>query len=62
MKQQRDNTTYPELGPSSAYVFGKVNNLYELQLGYGREYVILPGALEGNMSIWLRLQAGVSLG
>lgn len=61
IKQQRQNIAYPELGASNAFVFGKINNVYQLQLGYGREQLLLPGLLEGNMTISLRYQAGFSL-
>jgi hypothetical protein len=61
IKQERTNTTWPELGSGSPYVFGKINNLYTLQLGHGREFLLLPGLLEGNMNISLRMQAGVAL-
>ncbi|PZF73745.1 hypothetical protein [Taibaiella soli] len=61
VKQQKGNTAFPELGAASPYVFGKINNLYTLQLGYGKEYLLLPGLLEGNMSVSLRVQAGASM-
>jgi len=61
VKQQRDNIAYPALGPAAPYVFGKINNLYLLQLGHGREFLLLPGVLEGNISISMRFQAGLSL-
>jgi hypothetical protein len=61
IKQQQSNTAFPQLGASSPYVFGKTSNLYTLQLGYGKEYLLLPGLLEGNMSISLRVQGGFSL-
>jgi len=61
IKQQRENTAYPALGNSSPFIFGKINNVYQLQLGYGREYLLLPGVMEGNLSLGLRVQAGFSL-
>ena len=61
IKQQGTNTTFPELGNPSPFVFGKINNLYTLQIGHGREMLLLPGVLEGNMGVSLRLQAGFSL-
>ena len=60
-KQQRANTAFPELGASSSYIFGKVNNLYTLQLGYGRERLLLPGVVEGNISVGIRYGGGFSL-
>lgn len=60
-KQQPHNAAFPGLGDGSPYVFGKINNLYTLQFGHGREWLLLPGLLEGNMSVSLRLQAGVAL-
>ncbi len=62
VKQQKNNTAFPELGASSAFIFGKVNNVYLLQLGIGKEQLLLPGVLEGNISVSFRYGAGVSLG
>lgn len=61
VKQQGSNKNFPELGNASPFVFGKVNNLYTLQIGHGRELLLLPGVLEGNISISFRAQAGFSL-
>src|SRR3569832_420006 len=32
-KQERENTDFPQLGKPTPFVFGKINNLYLLQLG-----------------------------
>ena len=61
VKQQRDNTAFPQLGQGTPYIFGKVANCYALQLGYGRESLLLPGVLEGNVSIGIRYAGGFSL-
>jgi len=61
IKQQRQNIAYPELGSSSPFIFGKINSVYQLQLGYGREMLLLPGVLDGNMTISLRWQGGLSV-
>ena len=61
IKQQRENTAFPELGASTPYIFGKINNLYLLQLGYGREQMLLPGLIEGNISVSFRYMGGFSL-
>lgn len=61
IKQQGTNKAFPQLGNPSPFVFGKINNLYTLQIGHGREMLLLPGVLEGNLSVSLRLQAGFSL-
>jgi hypothetical protein len=60
-KQQRIGNTYTYLGESSPYIFGKVNNAYTLQLGYGREQLVFPALLDGNMSISLRYAIGPAL-
>ena len=60
IKQQRGNT-FPELGKPTPFVFGKVNNLYTLQLGHGREQLVLPGVIEDNLSVSLRFTGGFSL-
>ena len=61
IKQQKENNTFPELGAAAPFVFGKINNLYVLQLGYGREQLLLPGVLDGNLSVGFRYSAGFSL-
>lgn len=61
VKQQRQNTAFPDLGGTSPFIFGKVNNVYALQLGHGREFLLLPGVLDGNLSVSIRAQAGFSL-
>lgn len=60
-KQQQTRNLYPNLGKSTAYIFGKVNNAYTLQLGYGREQMLFPALLEGNMSVSLRYAGGPAL-
>ncbi|MEC3880225.1 hypothetical protein [Parapedobacter sp. 10938] len=61
IKQQQNNTVYPELGNARPFVYGKINNLYLLQLGYGREQLIFPGIIEGNIAVSLQYGAGFSL-
>lgn len=61
LKQQKGNTAYPQFGAASPFVFGKINNLYVLQLGYGRERLLLPGVIEGNLSVSFRYSGGFSL-
>lgn len=60
IKQQYGNN-YPKLGNASPYLFGKINNLYTLQLGLGKEQLLLPTVIEGNMSINFRYSAGLSI-
>ena len=60
-KQHKENTSFPELGESEPFVFGKINNLYLLQLGYSREQLLLPGVLDGNISVSFRYGGGFSL-
>lgn len=60
-KQQRENKAFPELGGATPYVYGKINNLYLLQLGIGREQLLLPGVLDGNITVSFRFQIGASL-
>ncbi len=61
VKQKGTNKTFPELGNPTPYVFGKINNLYTLQIGYGQERILLPGVMEGNLSVSYRYSAGFSL-
>ncbi|GAB3910499.1 hypothetical protein [Mucilaginibacter boryungensis] len=61
IKQQGTNKAFPQLGNAGPYIFGKINNLYTLQLGYGREKLLLPDVLEGNISVSFRYSGGFSL-
>lgn len=61
VKQEVANTSYPELGQATPFVYGKINNLYQLQLGIGREQLLLPSVLDGNISISFRCDIGVSV-
>ncbi|MBS1781023.1 MAG: hypothetical protein JST70_16985 [Bacteroidetes bacterium] len=61
IKQQPGKNSHPELGLATPYVFGKINNLYTLQLGFGQEQFLLPGVIEDNLSVSFRYNAGFSL-
>lgn len=61
VKQKRSNNAYPQLGESTPFVYGKVNNLYTLQLGYGRQQLLLPCVVDGNLSVGFRYGGGFSL-
>jgi hypothetical protein len=61
IKQQRPLDAFPDLGETSPYIFGKVNNLYTLQLGYSRQVLLLPGVVENNLSVSFRYGGGFSL-
>lgn len=61
LKQQGNNKLYPELGNATPYIFGKINNLYTLQIGYGRQKLLLPNVVEGNLSLSIRYSGGLSL-
>lgn len=61
VKQERNRVAYTALGESTPYIFGKVNNLYTLQVGYGKEHLLLPGVVEDNLSVSFRYQGGFSL-
>ncbi len=61
IKQQPGKSSHPELGIATPYVFGKINNLYTLQIGFGQEQFLLPGVIEDNLSLSLRYNAGFSL-
>ena len=61
IKQKAGTSAYPKLGKPTAYVFGKINNLYTLQIGFGKEKLLLPAVLEGNLSVSLRYGGGFSL-
>jgi hypothetical protein len=42
-------------------VFGKINNLYTLQIGCSKEQLLLPGVVEGNLSVSFRYGGGFCL-
>ena len=60
VRQQRP-TAFTQYGQATPYVFGKVNHVYALQLGYGRELLLLPGIVEDNLSLRFRYMGGLSL-
>ncbi|WP_118976533.1 hypothetical protein [Taibaiella koreensis] len=60
-RQQQTRNLYPGLGPARSYIFGKINNAYTLQLGYGREQMLFPALLDGNLSVSLRYVAGPAI-
>jgi hypothetical protein len=51
----------PKFGNSQPYLFGKINNLYTLQLGFGKEKLLLPAVLSDNLSVSFRYNIGGSL-
>jgi hypothetical protein len=61
IKQQGTGSTYTNLGKTTPYIFGKINNAYTLQFGYGKEQMIFPALMDGNMSISFRYLAGPAL-
>lgn len=61
IKETGTANAFPQLGNNSSFVFGKINNLYALQLGWGREHVLLPGVLDGDISVSFRYDGGFSL-
>ena len=61
VKQQRRDVTYRYLARNSPYSLGKINNVYTLQLAYGREQMLFPALIDGNLSLSLRYAAGPAL-
>lgn len=59
--KQEGTGVYPQLGTPSPYVYGKINNLYTLQLGFGKETMLLPKVVDGNISVSARFTGGFSL-
>lgn len=59
-KQQSGSNAYPELGKSTPFIFGKINNLYLLNIGIGRERLLLPKVIENSISVSLRYGGGFS--
>ena len=61
IKQEPSKTDFPQFGKPTPYIFGKINNLYTLQLGYGREHILLPNVVEDNLTVGFRWTAGISI-
>ncbi|MNU14603.1 hypothetical protein D3C71_52950 [compost metagenome] len=61
VRQQRQDTAYRGLTAYRPYIFGKQYKVYTTQLGYGREWTIIPSILQGNISLKASLEAGLSL-
>jgi hypothetical protein len=61
IKQQRQPDAFPDLGEATPFVYGKIHNLYTVQLGYSWEILLLPGVVEDNLSVSFRIGGGFSL-
>ena len=61
IKQENIGVLPAKYGETTPYVFGKINNLYTLQIGYSKEQLLLPGVVEGNLSVGFRYGGGFSL-
>ncbi len=59
--KQMGTGSYPQFGNPSPYIFGKINNLYTLQIGWGQEKLLLPAMINGNISLSFRCDYGFSL-
>jgi len=62
IKQQGQASSYNDLGKTSPYIFGKINNAYTFQVGFGKEQILFPALMDGNMSVSFRYLAGAALG
>jgi hypothetical protein len=61
IKQENIGVLPAKYGETTPYMFGKINNLYTLQIGYSKEQPLLPGVVEGNLSVSFRYGGGFSL-
>lgn len=61
IKEQGTGFSSLQLGNPSPFVFGKINNLYTLQFGPGKEHLLLPAVVDGNISVSFRYNYGFSL-
>ena len=61
IKEQGDVSSYNNLGKTTPYIFGKINNAYTLQFGYGKEQMLFPALMDGNMTVSIRYLAGPAL-
>lgn len=61
IKQQRKGNTFRELGAFKPYSFGKINTALSIQLGYGKEQLLLPPVINENIAVYGSLTAGASI-
>jgi hypothetical protein len=61
IKQENVGVLPAKYGETTPYVFGKINNLYTLQIGYSKEQLLVPGVVESNLSVSFRYGGGFSL-
>jgi hypothetical protein len=61
IKQQGSKNGFAYLGKTTPFIFGKVNNAYTLQVGYGKEQMLFPALMDGNLSVSIRYMAGPAL-
>lgn len=61
VKQENIGVLPAKYGATTPYIFGKINNLYTLQIGYSKEQLLLPGVVEGNLSVSFRYGGGFSV-
>lgn len=61
VKQQRRATNYNYLAKNTSYSLGKIYNAYTLQLAYGRQQMLFPALIDGNLSLSLRYAVGPAL-
>lgn len=61
IRQQRSGEAFRELGPFRPFFLGKVNTIHSLQVGYGKEQVLLPSVIEDNISISGSLVVGMAV-
>lgn len=60
-RQQRKDTAYRSIASYKPYIYGKQYKVYTAQLGYGREWTVIPSVLQGNISLKATIEAGVSM-
>lgn len=60
-RQQRKDTAYRSIAGYKPYIYGKQYKVYTAQLGYGREWTVVPSVLQGNISLKATIEAGVSM-
>lgn len=58
VKQEARLEKYSYLAKNTPFILGKINQVYTLQLAYGREQLLFPALLDGHMSISIRYAAG----
>lgn len=61
VKQKKKGEEFRKYGVLRPYIFGKINNVYDCQMGYGKDWQLLQAVVNENISVFASLASGLSL-